>query len=82
MPVEIAWAADYNESDPHHGLGMKSPREYRAAVANGGTSSLDQVPNVAQGAGQGPRFQPTNPKNTTSPRTRVVSLTNQPPCRI
>ena len=30
------WMADYNESHPHRGLGMKSPREYRAAVANEG----------------------------------------------
>jgi putative transposase len=25
------WMADYNDSHPHRGLGMKSPREYRAA---------------------------------------------------
>jgi transposase InsO family protein len=30
------WMADYNESHPHRGLGMKSPREYRTAVANEG----------------------------------------------
>lgn len=30
------WVTDYNESHPHRGLGMKSPREYRAAVAKGG----------------------------------------------
>ena len=26
------WVTDYNESHPHRGLGMKSPREYRAAT--------------------------------------------------
>jgi putative transposase len=33
------WMADYNESHPHRGLGMKSPREYRAAVENAGYPS-------------------------------------------
>jgi len=27
------WLADYNETHPHKGLGMRSPREYLRAVS-------------------------------------------------
>ena len=36
LPLVPLWMAHYNEAHPHRGLGMKSPREYRAAVAKEG----------------------------------------------
>ncbi|MFO0674619.1 MAG: integrase core domain-containing protein, partial [Polyangiaceae bacterium] len=27
-----AWSDDYNEHHPHRGLGMRSPRQYRALL--------------------------------------------------
>ena len=56
------WVADYNESHPHRGLGMKSPREYRAAVANGGY--LEPGPGAERrSTGQpGPSFSAAEPE--------------------
>jgi hypothetical protein len=76
------WVADYNESHPHRGLGMKSPREYRAANGNGGYSSPGPGAERRSAGQPGPSFSAGEPEKEFHPEPDCCDLLTQHPVRF